>query len=333
MPYHVRHISLVIFFIIIFGFIFFVRPVTTANEIKIFSSSLENFIVPNIYLDTVEYSVDQGNVARIDGNALSPSQRVRVLKVAYGSVITRTAPLFSFAGADPKNLRASAQILEKSLKSLQKFYTLEEQDILNAGFYPIELARSIARTEEARGTLVEKPSELALRTYINNTQKSLNTLNVYASAVQNMYERVLPNDSQWRYNFVGGRTTRANVLVFTNQIQDEIQKLTREFEERIRCIQNISSACKKLSLTFQFEKNLNANVRAHQIPRDIELNRKNLTDAYNILPSFINESATELPFLIENPYCFPDKNFAFYSLLKETYEGESLTKTLTFTVD
>ncbi len=325
----IRQVVLLFFFIVVFSFVTFVRPITVTNETNVLSAELKNFIVPNVYIGKVEYIVDQGNVTRADGHTVSPSQRVHVLKIAYASVITRVNPLFSFEGANPENLYASSKVLEKSLKSLQKFYSPEEQSILESGFYPIELVRSIARAEEARNTLVKNPSARVLRAYIKDTRESLSAFHAYAKDVQNMYKRALPKDSKWRYNFVGGRTTRANVLLFTNQVKDDIGKLAQKFEDRIHCIQNISRTCKKLTPEFQFEENIGRNIREPKIPKNVAFNRKTLADAYTILPSFINESAEELPFLIENPYCFPEKNSAFYSLLQETYDGELLTKTLT----
>ncbi|MBL4644649.1 MAG: hypothetical protein JKX80_02165 [Candidatus Pacebacteria bacterium] len=320
---------LILFFLFVSTFVFvgILQPINTSKEIVLLSRALENFTVPNVSIGTVEYTVTQGNVKRTDGYTILPSQRVHVLKIAYASVVTRVNPLFSFSGANPQNLRASAQVFENSLKSLQGFYTPEEQNVLNDGFYPIALVRSIARAEETRNSLIQNPNSITFRAYIKSTGEAIATFGVYTTAVEKMYERALPNDLQWRYNFVGGKTTRVHVLDFTKQVHSEIQKLTQKFEERTGCIVRPTKECQKLSIEFKFPDNINATIRPHSIPEDVALNRKTLLEVYKGLPETYNDPATEPIFLLENPYCFPDKNYVFYTTVQELYADEILTKT------
>lgn len=226
----------------------------------------------------------------------------------YYWIITNERPIFALPGTNLENLENTLKILliEDTLESVSLHYPESERDLIQKSLYQSTYLHTLKNTESARRKFKSYPTTENLERYHASLIK---TLEAYVQDTTIISDAFLSFDT-FHLNLLNGITSNTYMGEGLLKASIAAKKRLQEEHNRYNCYKNFSKNCQKIPRQplqpLQPTTSLLGPVMPDEISRDFAKILDQTGKTIESLPLVI----------IENTYCYPYRNPAFYHVRK-----------------
>lgn len=191
----------------------------------------------------ITYLVSGGMVSR-GGAAVTGTDVLPPLRLAYEKTAARRAPLLALPGTDPSALARAADLLSDTRDRLASFQkNARDQALVTRALYPLDFLRAAAALEQARLTFLENGDDVSAQAY---RSQSLSTAAAYLRdlrAFKVAFSEAVPPETP-PYATAESYVTRAATLELADTLYTGVDTVRGRLQQRFRCFDGYQMFCR-----------------------------------------------------------------------------------------